>query len=351
MNPFPQYGQIGWRLLLGVAMLLGPWTLPAMQPNSAFSYQGYLADGGQPANGPFDFQATLYPDDTSSTPLSATLLQKQIAVTNGLFLLTLDFTAQAFTGQPLYLDLAVKSSADGKFTPITPRQLITPAPYAISAVSALGAQTADLATAALAANTVPAAGIGPGSANINITGRAATATYAAWTTNLLGILPDSQLSTNIARLNNLNAFTSNSVFTGPVTALNPANQFTGTFNGILNGNGAGATNISVNSLVATPLTYPVVAWGDNVQGETNVPSSLGSNIVALAAGGFHSLALEGNGLVTAWGYNKDGQINVPAGLNNVVGIAAGLNFSPALKGSGIVIGWGNNASGQITIPP
>ena len=38
----------------------------------------------------------------------------------------------------------------------------------------------------------------------------------------------------------------------------------------------------------------MVAWGDDSAGQTNVPAGL-TNVVAVAAGGFHSLALKNDG--------------------------------------------------------
>ena len=46
----------------------------------------------------------------------------------------------------------------------------------------------------------------------------------------------------------------------------------------------------------------VVGWGYNVQGQTTVPASL-SNVVAVAGGLGHSLALRADGTVAAWGDN------------------------------------------------
>ena len=43
----------------------------------------------------------------------------------------------------------------------------------------------------------------------------------------------------------------------------------------------------------------------------------------------------------------DGQADVPAGLENVVALAAGYYHSLALKSDGTVIGWGKNDDGQI----
>ncbi len=48
------------------------------------------------------------------------------------------------------------------------------------------------------------------------------------------------------------------------------------------------------------------------------------------AGGCHSLALQSDGTVVAWGDNRFGQTNVPPGLSNVVAIAAGYYHSLAI---------------------
>jgi alpha-tubulin suppressor-like RCC1 family protein len=93
---------------------------------------------------------------------------------------------------------------------------------------------------------------------------------------------------------------------------------------------------------------PVVAWGDNTYGQTNVPPL--ANIAAIAAGYNHNLALGADGTVTAWGDNSSGQTNVPAGLNNVMAISAGNGFSAALESNGVVVVWGSNGNGQTNVP-
>jgi hypothetical protein len=52
-------------------------------------------------------------------------------------------------------------------------------------------------------------------------------------------------------------------------------------------------------------------------GQTTVPAGL-SDVVAIAAGEFHSLALEGDGTVVAWGRNSHGQVDVPGRLTDVL---------------------------------
>jgi uncharacterized repeat protein (TIGR01451 family) len=93
----------------------------------------------------------------------------------------------------------------------------------------------------------------------------------------------------------------------------------------------------------------VVAWGDNSKLQTKVPGNL-VNLIAIAAGSNHSLALNYTGSVVAWGDNSSGQASVPANLTNVIAVAAGASHSLALTSDGSVVAWGANASGQCTVP-
>src|SRR5690606_27282758 len=85
----------------------------------------------------------------------------------------------------------------------------------------------------------------------------------------------------------------------------------------------------------------VVAGGDNRAGQGVVPEGL-NNIVAIAAGEWHNLALRADGTVVAWGYNA----GVPWDLGKVEAIAAGGYHNFALKADGTLRVWGDNTSGQ-----
>jgi len=103
-------------------------------------------------------------------------------------------------------------------------------------------------------------------------------------------------------------------------------------------------------------TFP--AWGANLYGQTNVLKDL-TNIVAIAAGFGHSLALRSEGRVVVWGSNIYDQTNMPAGVTNVIAIAAGDLHSLALKSDGTVVAWGADTTnsgewpnfGQSVVPP
>lgn len=93
----------------------------------------------------------------------------------------------------------------------------------------------------------------------------------------------------------------------------------------------------------------MVGWGRNDYGQIDLPSGL-TNVVALARGDFHSLALKDDGTVVAWGENAFGETDVPPGLTNAVAIAASTYDSMALRSDGTVLAWGDNGRGQTNVP-
>jgi hypothetical protein len=112
---------------------LQPMPAPAIDPTdmgTAFTYQGRLMDGANPANGVYDFQFSLY-DDASTGTLIGTDTLDDHTVTNGLFMGDLDFGAGAFPGFERWLEIGVRDGASsGSYTVLSPRQQINPAPYA-----------------------------------------------------------------------------------------------------------------------------------------------------------------------------------------------------------------------------
>lgn len=96
----------------------------------------------------------------------------------------------------------------------------------------------------------------------------------------------------------------------------------------------------------------VVAWGTNSVGQTNVPLDA-TNIVSIAAGSTHSLGLRRDGTVSLWGQIiYSGVTNVPVAATNVVALALGPGawHALALRGNGTVIDWGNTIYDLSTIP-
>jgi alpha-tubulin suppressor-like RCC1 family protein len=95
----------------------------------------------------------------------------------------------------------------------------------------------------------------------------------------------------------------------------------------------------------------IVAWGDNSRGQTDIPPVARQGIQAIAGGLLYSLALTQTGSVIAWGSNRYGQTTVPPGaLQNVTAIAAGDYYAVALKNDGSVISWGDDSLGVTEVP-
>ena len=114
----------------------------------------------------------------------------------------------------------------------------------------------------------------------------------------------------------------------------------------------------------------LAAWGSNADGQLGdnssvdrtlpVPVSGLTGVLAIAAGGHHTLALRNDGTVWAFGLNDDGQlgnaattisrvpIQVP-GLSRITAVAAGGSHSLALKDDGTVMAWGDDSYGQLGI--
>ena len=93
----------------------------------------------------------------------------------------------------------------------------------------------------------------------------------------------------------------------------------------------------------------MLGWGLDLDGQASVPDGL-TNILEIACGDSHSLALQSDGTVVAWGLNSDGETSVPSELTNAVAIAGGGAHSLALRADGTVLAWGLNNCGQTTVP-
>lgn len=79
-------------------------------------------------------------------------------------------------------------------------------------------------------------------------------------------------------------------------------------------------------------------WPGRSSGQVQINGKVLSNVVAIAAGRMHSLALKSDGLVTAWGVDDspDRPMRLAAGLSNIVAIASGERWCVGANRSGNV---------------
>ncbi len=126
----------GALLSVVAAISLGFAALPS--PAQTITYQGQLADAGQPANGQYDFQFRIFEVLNGGAQIGLTVSVNAVNVSNGLFSVPLDFGPNVFTADPRYLDIRVKptgSPAGTPYTPLTPRTLMTAVPTAIRSLT------------------------------------------------------------------------------------------------------------------------------------------------------------------------------------------------------------------------
>src|ERR1039457_4625679 len=124
-------------ITLALLSALNSQTSTALAQGTAFTYQGRLYDGANPANGNYDLRFQLYNVPTGGGVLYGPVTNAPIVVTNGLFTTTLDFGAGGFTGPALWLHIGVRTNGfAGTYISLAPRQPLTPTPYAIFAESA-----------------------------------------------------------------------------------------------------------------------------------------------------------------------------------------------------------------------
>ena len=122
---------------------------------TAFTYQGRLTDGAQPANGNYDFVFNLMDAATNGNSVGPNMAMPNVSVHDGYFTVVLDFGANAFDGSARWLDIVVRTNCNclAGYTTLAPRQPLTPAPYSLFAANAVQATTANSANTATSANT------------------------------------------------------------------------------------------------------------------------------------------------------------------------------------------------------
>jgi hypothetical protein len=136
----------------------------AFAQGTLFTYQGQLLTTNGMANGLYDFTFALYNAASGGSQSGGTVQTNGVSVTNGTFTVPVDFGTGIFNGTAYWLQIGVRTNGAASFTPLSGRQPLTPAPYAVFAESV---------NAAGLTGAVPSAGLSgnySGAINLNNAG-------------------------------------------------------------------------------------------------------------------------------------------------------------------------------------
>ena len=306
----------------------------AAAQTTAFSYQGSLKDGANPANGNFDFEFKLFDAVSAGTQQGSTQQRLNVAVVNGVFAVSLDFGAGTLPGADRFLDIAVRTAGGGAFTTLAPRQLVNSAPYAVRSLNTANADSATNATnAANAANATTAA----------------TATNA---TQLGGVAANQYVLTGDPRMSDPRPPTAGS---GNYIQNGTSPQASSNFN--ISGNGILGGNLGIGTQTAqSPLTVFTSTAGYGLT-HTNGTSTVGTYVNG--SGGW--LGTRSNHPLNFFTNNGFEQITLTTNGNVGIGTTApstrlSLNGGPSWTSffwtasmnmqNASALGWEANASGQ-----
>ena len=99
---------------------------------TAFTFQGQLNNGAGNANGSYDMKFAVWSAAVSGNQIAGPVTNSTVAVSNGLFTVSLDFGAGIFTGTNYFVEMGVRTNGGAGFATLAPRQQLTPAPAAFS---------------------------------------------------------------------------------------------------------------------------------------------------------------------------------------------------------------------------
>src|SRR5678815_1392546 len=118
--------------LCSLFLLLAGANLNGAPLGTAFTYQGRLNDAAGPASGNYDLRFSVFDAAAAGNQVGSAITNGTLGVSNGLFATSLDFGVAMFTGPSRWLEIGVRSSGSSNpHTILSPRQPLTPAPYAL----------------------------------------------------------------------------------------------------------------------------------------------------------------------------------------------------------------------------
>jgi hypothetical protein len=261
---------------------------------------------------------------SSGNTAGAPIAVAPVAVSNGVFTVTLDFGAGAFTGANRWLELGVRANGSAAaYSVLSPRQPVTSTPYAIQSLNAATAVTANSATTATTANS------------------AATATSATnFTGSLTGDVTGTQGATVVSSVagqsaanvaggaSAANAATSANTASAIVRRDASGNFTAGTVTATFSGSGASLT--SLNAAQLDSGTVPAAALGNAWKLAGNSGTTPGTHFVGTTdnqalefkVNGSRVLRLEPNiNVIGGAGNTADSSVSgatIAGGINNTI---------------------------------
>jgi hypothetical protein len=128
-------------LVLSLGLMVCQTKLCEAAPmGTAFTYQGYIYDANYPANDFYDLQFKLYDALVGGGQVGTDIYTPDVDVIDGYFTVELDF-GEVFDGNACWLEIGVRPGEmndPNVYTTLSPRQEVTPTPYALYAESAGG---------------------------------------------------------------------------------------------------------------------------------------------------------------------------------------------------------------------
>jgi trimeric autotransporter adhesin len=277
-------------ILLGISFTA---VTPVFSQGTAFIYQGLLTTSNGPVNGTYDLTFKLWDSLAGGNQVGNSITNPGWTVAGGQLTMPLDF-GPTFSGAPLWLEIGVRTNGVGAFATLSPRQALTPTPYAIYAESATSL-----------ANGVA---IGGGAGNVIVPGVLDSFIGGGNANNILDGSMNSAISGGMG----------NVVQGGAAFSFIGGGQNNRTFSG-LSAIGGGQGNVVTNGTVGSTI-------GGGVMNANNAS-------FATVAGGFANTA---SGVYAAIG---GGSNNVASGYASVVG---GGDPNWALGDFTVVLGGQNN---------
>ncbi len=141
-RPKDRWGGMLTLLVLALGLMVWLTEVSEAAPvGTAFTYQGHLYDANYVANGLYDFQFKLFDDPCTGSQLSNDVNKPDVDVIDGYFTVELDFGGSVFDGDARWLEIGVRPGEMNdpcEYTVLSPRQEVTPTPYALYAKNSAG---------------------------------------------------------------------------------------------------------------------------------------------------------------------------------------------------------------------